>query len=79
MNIVHLRYVGDHPVLVTPLGRTVEPDELVKFPGTVVEPEGQPAGATYIESGNPAQVRAWPTSLWANETPAAARNKEVEK
>ncbi len=79
MNIVQLRYIGTAPVLVTPLGRTVLPDELVKFPGTVVEPKDQPEGAIYIESGNPAQMRAWPITLWADETPVTSSKKEIEK
>ncbi len=79
MSIVHLRFRGSAPVLVTPLGRTVEPEELVKFPGSVVEPKGQPADAIYVESGNPPSVRAWPTSLWVNETPATSAAKEKVK
>ena len=87
-DIVRLRYVGAGPVSVPVLGREVKPEELVEIPGRVlteVIPDGAdkpvpvPEDADYIliESGNPAQRRAWPKSLWRNETVTArAKSKE---
>ncbi len=82
MKTVSLRYLGAHRALVTPLGREVEPEELVTFPGrlaTAEETAGQPAGAVYAVSGNPPTLRAWPESQWRNETPAAASKEEKAK
>lgn len=87
-DIVRLRYTGSGPVLVTPLGRAVDPDNLVEFAGRVLthhppahadaDPQPVPADADYylIESGNPPVVRAWPKSLWANETVVSKKTKE---
>lgn len=81
--IVRLRFVGTVPVLAVGLGRQVKPDELVEVPGVVLT-EWTPPGETkpvpvlenadhyLIESGNPPVVRAWPKTLWRNETPARA-------
>lgn len=74
-DIVRLRYVGAAPVSVPAIGQDVEPDHIVEFPGKVLADE---ADYTLIESGNPAQERAWPTSLWRNETPVATGKKSKE-
>lgn len=68
-DIVRLRYVGANPASVPALGLEVEPDHIYEVPGKVLA-EQPHDDATLIESGNPPQVRAWPTSLWRNETPA---------
>lgn len=74
MDTVRLRFIGPDTRTVPTLGREVEPDTLVEFPGKVLTeaPEGEVwlDDAIHIESGNPPQVRAWPTSLWRNETTA---------
>jgi len=71
-DLVRLRYIGAAPVTVPVLGQTVEPDCIVDFPGRIVTepPEGAKwlDDAIHIESGNPPEVRAWPKSLWADET-----------
>jgi hypothetical protein len=82
LDTVRLRYLGEHRALVTPLGREVEPEELVTIPGrmaTSEETAGQPADSLYIVSGNPPVLRAWAESLWRNETPATASAKEKGK
>jgi hypothetical protein len=74
-DIVRLRYIGVVPVNVPAIAHDPEgvaPDSLVEFPGRVLDDTPQGAvwldDAIYIESGNPPQVRAWPTSLWRDET-----------
>lgn len=75
-DIVRLRYVGGAPVDVPAIAaEKVEPDHIVEFPGKVLD-EGD--GFTLIASGNPPQERAWPTSLWRNETPVATGKKSKE-
>lgn len=66
-DILRLRYVGAAPVAVPVLGRDVEPDCIVEVPGRIVE--GGAADCFLAETGNPPEVRAWPTSLWRDETP----------
>lgn len=73
-DVVRLRYVGAGPVLVPAIGQQVEPDHLVEVPGQLLA-VAEDADHYLIESGNPAQVRAWPKSLWRNET-AAQKSKE---
>lgn len=80
-DVVRLRYIGAAPVTVPMLGREVEPDCIVDFPGKVITtaPEGAAWGddAIHIESGNPPDVRAWPSSLWRDET-ITSRGKAKE-
>lgn len=71
-DIVRLRYVGAAPVSVPAIGQEVEPDHLVEFPGKVVAEE---TDYVLISSGNPPQERAWPTSLWRNETAVSKKPK----
>lgn len=89
-DIVRLRYLGALPVTVPAIGREVESEHLAEFPGKVLteHPKNNPndpdekarpvpedAGYILIESGG--QVRAWPTTLWRNETPVSrAKSKE---
>lgn len=81
-DIVRLRYRGHQPVTVAALEKAVEPDTLIEFPGRVLTepPEGEVwlDDAIHIESGNPPEVRAWPKSQWADETPAPTRGKSKE-
>lgn len=72
-DLVRLRFIGPHPVSVPALGRDVEPDCIADFPGSVLE---DAADHYLIESGNPPEPRAWPKSMWANETPASKKPKE---
>lgn len=76
-DIVRLRYVGANPATVPTLGREVEPDHLVEFPGRIL-PDQPSEDAVLIESGNPSQVRAWPKSLWRNETAVASKKSKGE-
>jgi hypothetical protein len=82
MDMVKLRYVGKTPVVVPLLAREdgIEPDTLVEFPGRIVTepPQGEVwlDDAIHIETGNPPEVRAWPTSLWRNETVTARSGKK---
>lgn len=75
-DILRLRYVGAAPASVPVLGKTVEPDHLVEVPGRIVthDANGDPiehaADCFLAEIGNPPQLRAWPLSLWRDETPA---------
>lgn len=64
-DLVRLRFLGTTPVTVPLLGRDVEPDCIVDVPGRVSEEQDD---CLLIESGNPPDVRAWPKSLWRNET-----------
>lgn len=92
-DVVRLRYVGALPVTVPALGREVEPEHLVEFPGRVltehpkerpddkkeaVRPVPEDADYILIESGNPPQVRAWQKSLWRNETVVSRSAKSKE-
>ena len=83
-DIVRLRYIGAVPVNVPSIVHGpdgVAPDTIVEFPGKVLT--GPPAGvvwlddAIHIEAGNPPEVRAWPKSLWRNET-VTSRTKAKE-
>lgn len=69
---VRLRYVGAQTAAVPALGREVEPDSLVEFPGVHLDVD-EDADHYLIESGNPPQPRAWPKSQWRNETVAAPK------
>jgi hypothetical protein len=64
-DLVRLRYVGDNPVTVAVLGRSVEPDHLLDFAGALVEESDD---CYLIEVGNPPELRAWPKTLWLDET-----------
>lgn len=72
-DIVRLRYVGALPTTVPAIGQEVEPDHIVEFPGKVLADETE---FVLVVSGNPPQERAWPTSLWRNETPVSRKSKE---
>lgn len=65
-DIVRLRFVGNHEVAVPALGRSVEPDHIIDFAGKVLDGADD---AVTIEFGNPPIVRAFPRSLWKDETP----------
>lgn len=73
-DILRLRYVGAAPVSVPVLGKEVEPDHLVEVPGRIVE--GGADDCFLAEVGNPLQLRAWPTSMWRDETPVKKTVKE---
>ena len=64
-DIVRLRYLGADTVAVSVLGKEVEPDCLVDFPGQVLEDNDD---HYLIETGNPPELRAWPKSRWRDET-----------
>lgn len=74
-DIVRLRYIGSAPASVPAIGREVEPDHIVEFAGRVLG-EQPTDEAVLIESGNPPQVRAWPASLWRNETAVASKKSK---
>lgn len=80
--ILRLRYLGQAPALVPVLGRQVDVDELVDVPGRhVTEAEAGcpvPDDAYLIATGNPPEVRAWPHSMWRDETTAVAAKKPKE-
>jgi len=87
MDMCRLRYVGEAPVAVPVLGREVDPDCIVDFAGRVLtDPKelkerglAEPADDCFlVEVGNPPQVRAFPTSLWRNETPTVPAKKSKE-
>lgn len=75
MDMVRLRYIGVLPVMVAALGRQIEPDSVAAFPGRVLD-AAEGSDCLLIESGNPATVRAWPLSLWVDETPVSRKKKE---
>jgi hypothetical protein len=84
-DIVRLRFIGAVPVNVPSIAHGpegVEPDSIVEFPGRVVTepPEGVTwlDDAIHIDSGNPPEVRAWPKSLWRDETPVSNARKPKE-
>jgi len=74
-DILRLRYVGAAPAQIPILGREVEPEHLVEVPGRIVthDADGKPIAHAddcfLAEVGNPPQLRAFPLSLWRNETP----------
>lgn len=74
-DILRLRYVGAAPVAVPALGREVQPDCVYEVPGRIVttDADGKPiehaADCFLAETGNPPTLRAWPTSVWRDETP----------
>lgn len=74
-DICRLRYVGATAVTVPALGREVEPDCIVDVPGRIIT-DGVPDGADYFLAEVNGQVRAWPTSVWRNETPDAPTKKK---
>lgn len=75
-DILRLRYVGAAPVAVPVLGRDVEPDCIVEVPGRIVTDVDHAADCFLAETGNPPELRAWPTSLWRDETPTKKPAKE---
>lgn len=87
-DVVRLRYVGTGPVAVPVLGRDVEPEQIIEIAGRVLTeyppskpdavPVPVPEDADYllIEAGNPPELRAWPKSLWRNETVVSRKPKE---
>lgn len=87
-DIVRLRYVGAGTVTVPAIGKEVKADCIVDFPGKVLTEHPKehpddparpvPEGADFILIESGGQVRAWQTSLWRNETTAAARAKAKE-
>lgn len=60
-----MRFLGVEPVYVTPLGRTVGPDEAVDVDDALVwvEPTVNDKGET-TDPGNPTGY-VWPEELWA--------------
>lgn len=79
MDMCRLRYVGDAPVAVPVLGREADPDCIVDFPGRIIpNTEHDPDDCFLVEFGNPPQVRAFPTSVWRNETPEVPVKKSKE-
>jgi hypothetical protein len=79
-DIVRLRYVGAAAINVPAIAHGedgVQPDTIVEFGGKIVDVEGGADDAIHIESGNPPEVRAWPKSLWRDET-ATSRGKAKE-
>lgn len=84
-DIVRLRYIGAAPVNVPAIVHGedgVAPDTIVEFGGRVLDkaPDGVVFAddAIHIESGNPPEVRAWPKSLWRDETAVTSRPKSKE-
>lgn len=75
-DILRLRYLGAETVSVAVLGKEVEPDCVIDFPGRLID-EGD--DHYLIESGNPGETRAWPKSRWANETGVAAKTSKTAK
>lgn len=81
-DILRLRYVGAAPVSVPVLGKEVEPDHLVEVPGRIVTHDAEGKAIDHApdcflaEIGNPPQLRAWPLSLWRDETPTKKTVKE---
>lgn len=70
MDIVRIRFVGKSPVTVPLLGRIVDTDDVVELVGVVTADD--PGEDHFVaEIGNPREERAWPRTLWINETPAA--------
>lgn len=87
-DVVRLRYVDGRkrgPVHLAVLGREVEPDCIVDFAGRVISSEedwervgldeAAHADAVVVELGNPPEVRVFPRSDWADETPAKTSAK----
>lgn len=81
-NVLRLRFLGPTEALIPVVGRVVEPEELVDVPGRVLaDPEelkefgvaAPPDDALLAAVGNPAEIRAFPHSLWRDETPAATK------
>ena len=72
-DILRMRYLGIETASVPVIGKEVEPDCLVDFPGAVIEDNED---HYLIESGNPPELRAWPKSRWRNETPTSKKPKE---
>jgi len=72
-DVVRLRYLGADTVTVAVLGREVEPDCLLDFPGVVVEEQDD---CYLIELGNPPETRAWPKSRWRDETTVKKSDEE---
>lgn len=64
-DIVRLRYTGPDSVTIAVLGRQVDPDCIVDFPGKVLDEQDD---SYLIETGNPPETRAWPKSRWRDET-----------
>lgn len=86
-DVLRLRFLGESEALIPALGRTVEPEQLVDVPGRLLSTAEQceefgvtlpPDDALLIAVGNPVEVRAFPTSLWRDETPVA-RTKTTAK
>lgn len=75
-DIVRLRYLGADTVAVSVLGKEVEPDCLVDFPGHVLEDN---ADHYLIETGNPPEKRAWPKSRWRDETAVTTKSSKTAK
>lgn len=75
-DILRLRYVGPAPAQIPILGREVEPDCIVEVPGRIVTDQPHAADCFLAEVGNPPQTRAWPLSLWRDETPTKPARKE---
>lgn len=74
-DILRLRYLGAAPALVPALGRTVEPEHLYEVPGRIVTDLPHADDCFLALVGNPEQLRSWPISMWADETPAKITTK----
>lgn len=81
-NVLRLRFLGQTEALIPVVGREIAPEELVDVPGRILaDPEElkefgvsmPPADAFLVAVGNPVEVRAFPHSLWRDETPVAAK------
>lgn len=63
-DVARLRFIGPEPVHVAVLGRQVDPDCVVDVPGSVEELDD----CYVIDPGGDGQARAWPKSMWKDET-----------
>jgi hypothetical protein len=90
-DIVRLRWLGadaQHIPVINGVAEsaTVEPDSIFDLPGRVIESDKELAklgldpalhtDAIVVEFGNPPVIRAFPTSLYRNETASKSKAKE---
>lgn len=73
--MARFRNVTDHALYVPDLGRSVQPDEVVDVPGDVV---GDAAGSVVVMRPD-GDRRLWPTSTWAEASPAPAPKPAPKK
>jgi len=74
-DVVRLRYLGAEAVSVPVIGKQVEPDCIVDFPGVVLEDNED---HYLIETGNPPEQRSWAKFRWCNETVAKKASKKTD-